>query len=386
MKNTVFFAALFISTLLHAQQAKVVSAINTLGYYQKDKSDTQSIRQARGFIEEAIKAESTQGKPKTWWVRGNIYWAINESKDAGLIALAGGNPILIALESYSKAIEIDPKYENGDDCRQKSIFGYNQLAIESYNSKSYADAAIYFEKLASLMTALRGKKDNSSLQYAAAAHYYSANYTKSIQLYNEVIDTDSTGLLHLQLFKAHCGIGDTASGIDVLKKGRGLFPNYQPLLTENLNILFRQNKNAEAEELLRLAIANDPNNHTLWLAAGSTYENLGRKEDAVGAYKKAIEINKEAWQAYYNLGAIYNNIGKDLQDKANNEKDQKKYDAAIKIADEQLKLALTYLEQAKDLTPVGSSDRMDIMRALKQLYMRLSLNDKYDAIKKEMEQ
>jgi tetratricopeptide (TPR) repeat protein len=385
MKNTVFFAALFISALLHAQQAKVVSAINTLGYYQKDKSDTQSIRQAKGFIEEAIKSESTQGKAKTWYVRGNVYNAIHESKDAALIAMAGGNPRLTAIESYTKAIEIDPKYEYADECLQKSVVGYNEMAIESYNDKQYENAAKYFEKQAELI-ALRGKKDFTALQYAATSYYYYANYTKSIQLYNEVIGTDTTGLLHLQLFKAHCGVGDTATALGVLQKGRKLFPNYQPLLTENLNILFRQNKNAEAEELLRLAISNDPNNHTLWLAAGSTYENLGRKEDAVIAYKKAIEINKEAWQAYYNLGAIYNNIGKDLQDKANNIKDQKKYDEAIKIADDQLKLALTYLEQAKDLTPVGSTDRMDIMRALKQLYMRLSLNDKYDAIKKEMEQ
>jgi tetratricopeptide (TPR) repeat protein len=385
MKNTLFITALFIAVGLQAQQAKVVSAINTLGYYQKDKSDTQSIRQARGFIEEAIAAESTKGKAKTWYVRGNVYNAIHESKDAALIAMAGGNPRLTAIESYTKAIEIDPKYDYADECIQKSLIGYNEMAIESYNSKQYENAARYFEKQAELI-ALRGKKDFTALQYAATSHYYNANYSRSIQLYNEIISTDTTGLLHLQLFKAHCGMGDTATALGVLQKGRQLFPNYQALLTENLNILFRQNKNAEAEELLRLAIANDPNNHTLWLAAGSTYENLGRKEDAVNAYKKAIEISKEAWQAYYNLGAIYNNIGKDLQDKANNIKDPKKYDEAIKIADEQLKLALSYLEQAKDLTPIGSSDRMDIMRALKQLYIRLSMNDKYDAIKKEMEQ
>jgi hypothetical protein len=51
-----------------------------------------------------------------------------------------------------------------------------------------------------------------------------------------------------------------------------------------------------------------------------------------------------------------------------------------------LQLALENLEKAKELTEVGSADRMDILRALKQLYVRLSLTEKFEAIKKEMQQ
>ena len=75
-----------------------------------------------------------------------------------------------------------------------------------------------------------------------------------------------------------------------------------------------------------------------------------------------------------------------MQDAANNEKDTKKYEAGIKAADAQLQLALENLEKAKELTEVGSADRMDILRALKQLYVRLSLTEKFEAIKKEMQQ
>jgi tetratricopeptide (TPR) repeat protein len=152
-----------------------------------------------------------------------------------------------------------------------------------------------------------------------------------------------------------------------------------------LNYLFRTKQNAEAESLLKLAIENDPTNHTLYLAAGSTYESLNRMDEAIAAYKKAIEIKPEAWQAYYNLGAYYNNEGKKLQDAANNEKDNKKYEAGIKAADAQLAIALEYLEKAKELTEKGSEDRMDILKALKQLYVRMNLTEKFEAIKKEMQ-
>ncbi len=376
-------AMAFMSTPILAQQAKVVSAINALGYYTKDRTDIESLQKAKGFIDEAITTESTMGKPKTWYVRGNVYSAMHESKNNDLIKLAG-DPLKTATEAYEKAYTLDAKYENANECYMRAIYGYKTMGIGAFNEKNYSAATEYFEKVVSL-SALKGTVDKEAIQNAAVSSMNGGNYDKAIEYYGKMLPEDSTGVLYGQMYKAYLAKGDTASGLMKLEEGRKRFPRNQALLTENLNHLFRQKKNAEAEELLKLAIQNDPTNHTLYLAAGSTYENLGRMNDAIAAYKKAIEIMPEAWQAYYNLGAYYNNEGKRLQDAANNEKDTKKYEAGVKAADEQLKLAMENLEKAKELTPVGSSDRMDIMKALKQLYVRLNLTDKFEAIKKEMQ-
>lgn len=376
-------ATLFLAGPLTAQQAKVVSAINALGYYTKDRTDIESLQKAKGFIDEAITTESTMGKPKTWYVRGNVYSAMHESKNADLIKLAG-EPLKIATEAYEKAYTLDAKYENANECYMRAIYGYKTMGIGAFNEKNYSAATEYFEKVVSL-SALKGSVDKEAIQNAAVSSMNGGNYDKAIEYYSKMLPEDSTGILYGQLYKAYLAKADTATGIAKLEEGRKKFPRNQALLTENLNHLFRQKKNAEAEELLKLAIQNDPTNHTLYLAAGSTYENLKRMDDAIAAYKKAIEIKPDAWQAYYNLGAYYNNEGKRLQDAANNEKDTKKYEAGLKAADDQLKLAMEYLEKAKELTPVGSSDRMDIMKALKQLYVRLNLTDKFEAIKKEMQ-
>ncbi len=376
-------ATLFLGGPLTAQQAKVVSAINALGYYTKDRTDIESLQKAKGFIDEAITTESTMGKPKTWYVRGNVYSAMHESKNADLIKLAG-DPLKIATEAYEKAYTLDAKYENANECYMRAIYGYKTMGIGAFNEKNYSAATEYFEKVVSL-SSQKGTVDKEAIQNAAVSSMNGGNYDKAIEYYGKMLPEDSTGVLYGQLYKAYLAKADTATGIAKLEEGRKKFPRNQALLTENLNHLFRQKKNAEAEELLKLAIQNDPTNHTLYLAAGSTYENLKRMDDAIAAYKKAIEIKPDAWQAYYNLGAYYNNEGKRLQDAANNEKDTKKYEAGLKAADEQLKLAMEYLEKAKELTPVGSSDRMDIMKALKQLYVRLNLTDKFEAIKKEMQ-
>jgi len=385
MKYNLIAAALLFAGALQAQQAKVVSAINALGYYQKDKTDVESLQKGRGFIEEAIGAESTQGKPKTWWVRGNIYLTIHESKNESVVKEAGGEPLLLAAESYQKAFELDAKYENAAECYQKALVAYKNLGIMAFNAKEFSKSTDYFERVVTLSSKM-GSPDKDGIQNTAVAAMNGSNYDKAIQYYSMMLDQDSTGTTYAQVYKAYMAKGDTAAGIAKLDEARAKFPKNQVLLTEKLNHLFRQQKNAEAEQLLKLAIENDPKNHTLYLAAGSTYESLGRIEEAISAYKKAIELKPEAWQAYYNLGAYHNNKGKELQDAANNEKDTKKYEAGIKAADAQLQLALENLEKAKELTEVGSADRMDILRALKQLYVRLSLTEKFEAIKKEMQQ
>lgn len=372
------------STLLTAQQSKVVSAINALGYYQKDKSDVESIQKAKGFIDEASVTESTSGKPKTWWVRGNVYLSFYESKNAELIAQAGGNPLRVAAESYEKAYTLDAKYENAEECYQKAIIAYKNLGIIAFNEKNYAGATELFEKVV-LLSAKKGTPDKDGITNTAVAAMNAGNHDKAIEYYSKMVDMDSTGMIYGQIYKAQLAKGDTAAGMTTLENGRSKFPKNQALLTEKLNYLFKTKQNSEAESLLKLAIENDPTNHTLYLAAGSTYETLGRMEEAIAAYKKAVEIKPDAWQAYYNLGAYYNNEGKKLQDAANNEKDNKKYEAGIKAADAQLAIALTYLEKAKELTEKGSSDRMDILKALKQLYVRMNLTEKFEEVKKEMQ-
>lgn len=385
MKNRIMLSLMLLSsTFLTAQQSKVVSAINALGYYQKDKTDIESIQKAKGFIDEASQTESTAGKPKTWWVRGNVYLSYFESKNADLIQQAGGNPLVIAAESYEKSYNLDAKYEYADECYQKAVIAYKNLGIIAFNEKNFAGATELFERVV-LLSAKKGTPDKDGITNTAVAAMNAGNYDKAIEYYSKNLANDSTGSIYGQIYKAQLAKGDSAAGMNTLKEGRSKFPRNQALLTENLNYLFRTKQNAEAESLLKLAIENDPTNHTLYLAAGSTYESLNRMDEAIAAYKKAIEIKPEAWQAYYNLGAYYNNEGKKLQDAANNEKDNKKYEAGIKAADAQLAIALEYLEKAKELTEKGSEDRMDILKALKQLYVRMNLTEKFEAVKKEMQ-
>ena len=61
---------------------------------------------------------------------------------------------------------------------------------------------------------------------------------------------------------------------------------------------------------------------------------------------------------------------------------------AYKAKPEDKSLEMEYLKAKNHLQVLeeANADRMDIMRALKQLYVRLNLTEKFEAIKKEMQQ
>ena len=52
-----------------------------------------------------------------------------------------------------------------------------------------------------------------------------------------------------------------------------------------------------------------PKNADSWFCLGNTYNGLGRSDDAIDAYRKALRINPEYPSAWNNLGYAYDNLG-----------------------------------------------------------------------------
>ena len=96
------------------------------------------------------------------------------------------------------------------------------------------------------------------------------------------------------------------------------------------------------------------------------------------AYEKAVEINPQYFNANYNLGALYFNMGVEYVDKAGNysEYQQKEFDEAEKKAKKNFELALPYLEKANELDPHD----LATMVSLKNLYSRTGNDEGYKRI------
>ncbi len=175
-------------------------------------------------------------------------------------------------------------------------------------------------------------------------------------------------------------LGDTVRALEILKIGREKFPNELSLLLETAQIFLEKGETDKLQSILHTAIEKDSTNANLFFLLGKTYDDKGDFANAEKYYKEAAVVNPSFFEAYYNIGAIYVNKAAELQIEANDlplDK-MKEYDILIAEADENLKLALPWLEKSMELNPHDTFTKT----ALKEAYARLKMNDKLEELKK----
>ena len=106
--------------------------------------------------------------------------------------------------------------------------------------------------------------------------------------------------------------------LEYIQLGREMFEFNLDLIITELNYYLANDDFSKAENLLNLAIEEDPNNHQLYFVLGNSYDNLNQFDKAVSAYKEAILIKPDFFDALYNLGTIYYNKGAVMLKEANN--------------------------------------------------------------------
>ena len=362
-----------------AQSSKRTTAINALKDYQT-YHEADALKKAKDNIDAASVHEETGKEAKTWKYRGDIYLAAYEhakqveddkqkdEKDVnkkGMVSYAN-TPIAdlqTAYESFSKAKTLDKKNVYTDDVN-KSLFivaaHFDNKGRTDYLSKKAAEAASSFET-AYEVSALLGKVDTTAISNAAMAYRAGGNYTKAKQTYQKLVDLGyGKGKTVSVLANMLINEKDTAAASTILKKGRQQYPSDLDLLNAETNLFLMAHKSKEALANLKMAIDKNPNDPQLNLVIGSIYDNLANPKDDQGKdlpqpaeaedylkqceiyYKKAIELKPDYFDALYNLGALYNNQGVKLFNKANTIKDAALYAKESKKADDVFKKALPF--------------------------------------------
>ena len=390
MKKTLIllsFVLLAFST--YAQKGKVSSALNF--------KDTGRLDKALEAIEEAIDASNPKTKssltwPRTWEVRGEIFQAIAQSKDANVKKLSK-DPLTEALNSYKKALELDDKNRFGKSIKIKLTLLTNDLtnqAVESFNNEDYNKALLSFEQILDIQNLPIMRADNPGVDTiivfnAGLAAFNAENYAKAIQYYGEAAKHGyNEGRTYQLLAKAHLENKDTASALVALQEGFQKYPDDNGVLVEMINIYITSGKTAEAMKYLSLAIEQDPQNATYYFAQGSLYDQLGEQEKSIESYKKAIQVNPDYYDAHYNLGALYYNNGVKQTEIANKvpPNENARYEAEVKKADEWFAKALPLMERCREIRP----DDPYALESLRNLYYRLQMLDKYEEVMKALGQ
>lgn len=376
MRNilTLMFAVLFSATLY--AQKDVVSAYNLMkdGKYEA----------AAESIDRAITQEKASAKEKTWRYRGDIYRAI--ALDSALF-VKHPEALKIALDSYLKAKELDKKETYLPDV----IKGIDQVQVMSNNygiteftAGNYLRAAELFELSAEVASNFNVIDTlgtfNASLSYEKAGAL-----DKAIEGYQKVADLGyQVPNVYLFIAGLQQQQSDTTAALNTLQEARKAYPREQALIIEELNIYLRSGDYEKAENNLRMAAEQDPENELLFFSMGSVYDNLKRTDDAEKAYLRALEIKPDYFDANYNLGALYFNKGVLKVNEANEvpPSQNKKYKALIDEATAAFKQAMPFLEKAYEIDDTDIST----VRSLRDIYARTGDDDKLMEMTKRIEE
>lgn len=371
-------------TTLFAQKGKVTSA---LSYKEAGKLD-----KAMAAIEEAIvatnpKAESSINWPRTWEVRGEIYQAVFQSKDENYKKLHA-DPLSEAFKSYQKAIELDSKNRFSNSVRIKLQLLIGDLihqAETAFNAQNFANAFSSFEQILVIENTPVYKAElpeqvDTVIIYNAALSAYNAklydeaiNYFKKAAFYNY-----NKAQTYERLSESYLSKKDTTGALDALQQGLKVYPGNSAILVQLINIYEKANRLNEAMKYLDLAISKEPNNESFYLFRGILLDRMKNPEDAIKSYLKAIELKPGNFDAFFNLGIVYYNLGVIQIDVANAvpSNQPEKYEAEKVKADLEFKKALPYLEKAHE---IKTEDR-SLLEALKNVYYRLQMLDKYEVM------
>lgn len=339
-------------------------------------------------INQCVLDPSTASDAKAWFIRGNVYLEISNTKDEKYLAL-DPDPLSKALESYRKAIEFDPKKEYYDDILAKLNWqrnNYYNLAVENYNNKLYKDAMLNFGKGADVME-LAKVSDTLSLLNAATCASLANEKEASKEYYLKLLKANyKSTAVYITLSDIYRQDKDSASALKYVRMGQTEYPNDLRLFLAETNIYLTFNDTPKALRNLKEAIAKDSTNYSVAFALGTIYDNISNdtsmkvaaREDAfneaVKAYSTSIRLNPNYFEGNYNLGALYVNKAASINDEATKLplEETAKFDKLKSEADSYLEKALPYLEKATELMP----DDINTLITLKQIYSRTNKPDK----------
>ncbi len=392
MKKSFILTALvlFSGLFVHAQNNKVVSAWNYLTQFDRD-SDDDALIKAREAIDAALKHEKTMGNSKTWHYKGLIELKLGSSEAHKDVA---GDAINMASEAFSKSLELDNKNRYRDD----NIQNLGALAtilsnegIGHYNNKDFKNAYSSFSKILSvneIVTQYSKNKppmDTSSMKNAALCAQKANLDEEALSIYQKIYDADIKDIGVLSSLGAlYKKTGDDAKAKMIRAEARELFPENQGILIDEINELLANDKQEDAIDLLTEAITNEPEKAEYHFVLGTAKDKMKDYEGAQSAYEKAIELNPEYFDAYFNLGAIFYNkaadLTKQMQELSLDANDE--YDRLNKESGDLFQQSLPFLEKAHTINKTD----INTLNALKEIYAKIGDFDKSNAMKELLNQ
>jgi len=408
MKQLFFLALSFllISTTANAQDYKdAKKAYNT--FLLDAFNNKPKLKEAKEAIDKAMGAAENQAILDAWLTKGKIYNEIAaqvlQIKSTGLGKLEelpqAEAPAIEAYTAYAKALPmVTKKFETKDiltglQAVQGNLDNFGRMAFEEQKYK------LAYENFQLLLASHEELKKNvqKSILDTEEAYNYALFLTATAALLAEKNDVAKPLLeklyqakydkaaIYESLYTLNAAT-DINAAYTYLDEGRKRYPEEISLLFADINHHLKLGKLDILIEKLKAAIAQEPNNVSLYTVLGSVYDNLYQKAETAGDkakgdeyfnaaldyYNQAIAKDAKNVDAVYSIGALYYNKAAVTTQKMNtlendySKEGLKKYKEMKEEVFAQFEKALPFFKRAESLDPNDTNTLI----ALKEIHAK----------------
>lgn len=400
-----------------AQDKYVVSANVALG--------KQNLEEAKENIDKAMASPDSKDKPKTLFVKSQIYMAMQMNDK-----YKSTSPYKEGAQSLLKLIEVKPDYEKStvDQLLVFSGYFYYNDGVKAYNDKKYAEAIDNMKNVLRIHDLGGGKRfekyppaEQKKFDTVAAE----ANQTVAMSYQNLGKFEEALPLLiavknnpitkNPSIFESIIYIYNsqkkTTEAYAMIQEARKAYPDDVTIRNYELNYFISSGKQEDLVKKLEEAAAKDPENADIQFNIATSYLSMANPKTgpkpanvaelvtkAEEGFAKAIKLSPNNASFNYNFGALYFNQATDVNEQMNaitgtSDADEKKYQGLKTKRDDLFSKASPYFEKAYSLFSATEKDLKDSDRgtykntilALKEIYSRQNKLDKSAEMKKKYE-
>lgn len=385
-----FIFVLFSTSVLYAQGRDMRRADRNI--------DRGNLASALEHLQAAMEYEEVFDDPEFWLLKARLHLQIAISENPEYRALVE-NPVDKADEAMINAMELDTDNEHWIQIQQNMLFlsemVFNQ-GVDQYNQQNWGKASDYFLRAYEIGKTFEAQ-DTTTLYNAALSAELGQQYEKALDLYKRLRDMKyDQPFLYSSLANISLFLGDTVGGTQYVEEGRERYPDDLELIFTEANIHIFTGDLNRAEKILDIAIEKDPDNPVLYFALAANYDQMAQDtlypaekrefafQEAISAYKKALEIDPDYFDAMFNLGALHFNKGLRLFEEAE-ERLRATHDFAQYEEDEKEIRRIwldaePYLQQALEMIDEDHEFYRTVLISLVELYARTNQPDKLKEI------
>lgn len=357
------------------------------------------LEEAKSEIDKAVSKITADTKEKisskAWYYKAMIYMdypmALQAKGDTAavkaLMTEEYGNETKTAFENAMKSKNYADDLKTYVQQKAGMLFNYAGAEYKKDSDEGYTNAqSMYFT--AGEMMRMVNVIDTNAYYNAAVCAEKVERFDLSLESWKVLAENNyRDGLAYYYMAFSYKQMKDDANYAKAIEDGLAKHPTKKELIIESVNYNLAKGNKKEALDALEKAIKADPNNKTVYYAAGSTFQDLmdqeGEKiddetraqflEKAGGYYDKALEIDPNYLDAAYNKGAMYLNAGVDITKKANNlQLGDPQFEVLQAEAKKMYEKAIPALEKALEL----DGKNKGIVRNLKILYGKVGNKEK----------